>query len=275
MKSPAFVSHTPSIGDLLSATPTIKKLAQTYGKKVVVISHNPWVLKNNPYISENLNINNVDLQNLSSIYDVHETFHLIGKRDPLGIEWKHAMCDIRQYHAKDLGLMLTPEEMQCEYFPDTDCDISCFNLPKEYVVIHPAQTWESRTWDSDRWQDLCDRLNSAGIHVVSIGKDSSEISDHLNQLKPSFKISIQKGIDLTNQTTFDQSWHILNNAKCVVTMDSGVLHLAGTTDTHIIQLGSSIHPYYRAPYRKEVSTTNMIMFQVNVKFTVLQICLIV
>ena len=32
-------------------------------------------------------------------------------------------------------------------------------------------------------------------------------------------------------------------------MDSGILHLAGTTDTHIIQLGSSIKPEYRAPYR--------------------------
>ena len=33
-------------------------------------------------------------------------------------------------------------------------------------------------------------------------------------------------------------------------MDSGILHLAGTTDTHIIQLGSSINPKLRAPYRK-------------------------
>ena len=43
---------------------------------------------------------------------------------------------------------------------------------------------------------------------------------------------------------------LLNKAKCVVTMDSGILHLAGTTDTYIIQLGSSINPKLRAPYRK-------------------------
>jgi len=46
-----------------------------------------------------------------------------------------------------------------------------------------------------------------------------------------------------------QAWNIINNSICVVTMDSGILHLAGTTDTHIIQLGSSIDPEYRAPYR--------------------------
>ena len=36
---------------------------------------------------------------------------------------------------------------------------------------------------------------------------------------------------------------------CFITMDSGLLHLAGTTDAHIIQLGSSINPEFRAPYR--------------------------
>lgn len=250
MKNPAFVSHTPSIGDLLSATPTIKKIAEIYGKKVVVISHNPWVLKNNPYISENLHIDDVDIEGYATHYDLHQSFHLIGKRDSLGIEWKHAMCDIRQYHSKDLGFMLTPDEMTCEYFPDQEDCISDINLPEKFVVIHPAQTWDSRTWEHNKWQDLCDRLNSAGIPVVSIGKDSSENSDHLNQAKPSFKISISNGLDLTNKTSFDQSWHIINKAKCVITMDSGVLHLAGTTDTHIIQLGSSINPYFRAPYRK-------------------------
>jgi hypothetical protein len=33
-------------------------------------------------------------------------------------------------------------------------------------------------------------------------------------------------------------------------MDSGLMHLAGTTDTQIIQLGSPINNKLRAPYRK-------------------------
>jgi hypothetical protein len=35
-------------------------------------------------------------------------------------------------------------------------------------------------------------------------------------------------------------------------MDSGILHLAGTTDTYIVQLGSSVQVKLRAPYRKNV-----------------------
>lgn len=250
MKLPAFLTTTPSIGDFICSTPTIKKLAKTYGTKVLVISPNPGLLKNNPFVSESININSVDVSLLEKDYDIHRSFHLLGKRDSLGIEFKHAMCDIRQFHAKDLGFMLTPNELSCDYFPDSE--ESCMegiSLPEKYVVIHPAQSWDSRTWDIGKWQILCDELAKSKIFVVSIGKNSGEYSLHLQQDKPAFKLDIKYGIDLTNKTTLDQSWHILNRSQTVVTMDSGILHLAGTTDTHIIQLGSSIDPYFRAPYR--------------------------
>jgi ADP-heptose:LPS heptosyltransferase len=251
MKLPAFLTTTPSIGDFICSTPTIKKLAKTYGTKVLVISPNPVLLKNNPYVSESINIDSVDVSLLEKDYDIHRSFHLLGKRDSLGIEFKHAMCDIRQFHAKDLGFMLTPNELSCDYFPDSE--ESCMKgigLPERYVVIHPAQSWDSRTWDIGKWQILCDELAKERIFIVAIGKNSGEYSLHLQQDKPVFDLDIKYGIDLTNKTTLDQSWHIMNRAQIVVTMDSGILHLAGTTDTYIIQLGSSIDPYYRAPYRK-------------------------
>jgi ADP-heptose:LPS heptosyltransferase len=248
MKTPVFYTTTPSIGDLICATPTIKKIAKTYKSKVVVVSPSPWILKNNPFVSQSIHINDVLLSDLERDYDVHKSFHLLGKRDPLGIEFKHAICDIRQFHSKDLGFMLTPEELSCDYFPDPfDSCMSGIDLPENYVVIHPVQSWESRTWEESKWRDLCNRLAESNIPVVAVGKNSGEYSDHLQQDKPVFEID--SVIDYTNKTSLDQTWHILNGARCVITMDSGILHLAGTTDTSIIQIGSSIHPYFRAPYR--------------------------
>ena len=250
MKPPVFLTTTPSMGDLLSATPTIKKLAEIYQRRIIVVSNNPSLIKNNPYVSQNLNIKEVNLESLRKDYEVHESFMLLGKTDSRGIEFKHAMCDIRQFHAKDLGFMLTPAELTCEYFPDAPDDlIQSLNLPDKFVVIHPAQTWESRTWKKENWQKLTDELNDLGIPVIALGKNDAEYSDYLSQEKPAWNLVIKNGLDLTNKTTLDQSWYIISKASCVVTMDSGILHLAGTTDTHIIQLGSSIHPFYRAPYR--------------------------
>ena len=251
MKLPAFLSITPALGDLICATPTIRKLSQVYGCKVLVISNHPQALEGLPYVSESLHINEVDPEKISRQYDLHRTFHLLGKQDNLGIEFKHAVCDIRQFHAKDLGFMLKDDELTCDYA--TSKDVSCireFNLPEKYVVIHPAKSWDSRTWEHSKWQELANRFQEKGIFVVSIGKDSGEYTSQGVLDKPAFGLDFTYGADLTNKTDLDQSWHIINGADAVITMDSGVLHLAGTTDTFIIQLGSNIDPTFRAPYRK-------------------------
>jgi autotransporter strand-loop-strand O-heptosyltransferase len=250
LKLPAFLTVTPALGDQICATPTIRKLSEIYASKVAVISHVPDLFRNLPYVSECYHINDVNLDEISSQYDLHKTFHLLGKTDSLGIEFKHAICDIRQFHAKDLGFMLKDEEMSCDFIPSADPEsIDQFNLPKEYVVLHPVQSWDSRSWAKEKWQDLSDKLENAGMNVVTIGRDSGE-QQHRGKLdKPAFNIDLKKGIDLVNKTSLDQSWHILKNSKAVITMDSGVMHLAGTTDTHIFQLGSNLDPKFRAPYR--------------------------
>ena len=118
---------------------------------------------------------------------LHKSFHLLGKRDNLGIEFKHSICDIRQFHTKDLGFMLTPEDLECDYFPDSfDSCMKEMDLPDEYVVIHPVQSWDSRTWEIEKWQSLCNLLSDRGIFVIAVGKDSGEYSIHLNQEKPVF-----------------------------------------------------------------------------------------
>lgn len=239
------------MGDVLSATPTIKKLAEIYQHPVVAVTNHNYLFNNNPYVDYVIDPSEFDEEKFKHSHHIHRTFFFLGKSDPLGIEFKHAICDIRQFHAKDLGFLLTPEELSCDYFPSPfDFLMGEINLPDKYVVVHPSVTWGSRTWEMDKWQILCDSLNKQGIPVVLIGKNSSESSDHLSQEKPLFSLEIKNGTDLSNKTSLDQTWHILNGAACVVTMDSGILHLAGTTDTHIVHLGSSIKPEFRAPYRK-------------------------
>ena len=251
MKKQAFYSSAAAMGDLICATPTIKKLAEIYQSTITVISNHPYLFNNCPYVDKILNFNDYTEEQLKEKYDLHKSFFLLGKQDSQGIEFKHAMCDIRQFHAKDLGFMLTQSELSCDYFSQDESCLSGINLPEKYVVIHPAQSWDSRTWSKSNWQTLCDSLHEAGIPVVSIGKNAREESQYYsNNEKPVFKLNIKSGVDLTNKTTLDQSWNIINKAQCVITMDSGVLHLAGTTDTYIIQLGSSIKPEYRAPWRK-------------------------
>jgi ADP-heptose:LPS heptosyltransferase len=231
-----------ALGDTLAVTPTLRKLYNSYGKKISVATHQPEIFKNNPYVD---NIFNEITDDIKNNYEVFVSFN-IGYH-PNGICYKHNAMDIRQFHAVNLGFMLTRDEMSMDYFPDEVESIE--GLPEKYVLIHPVQNWNSRTWDAKKWQMLTKLLNERGIAVISVGKDSSELGGS-NVDKPVFNFNIDIGLNLMNQTTLSQTWWLINGAMCFITMDSGLLHLAGTTDSEIIQLGSSIHPQFRAPYRK-------------------------
>ena len=238
------ISTGRGLGDTLAATPVIRKLSQTYNKKISVISHHPDLFKNLPYIQNNYTYSEETFSQIEPLYEMMKTFDISYR--PNGVCNKHNVMDIRQFHAINLGFMLTKDEMEMDYVAD---EVILPDLPEKFVLIHPVQNWDSRTWPAKSWQMLTQMLNEKGISVISVGKDSSEIGSSMVQ-KPVFNFPIKLGYNLMNQTSLDQTWHLLNNCSCFITMDSGLLHLAGTTDCEILQLGSSINPEFRAPYRK-------------------------
>ena len=239
------LSACNGLGDLICSTPTIKKLYDYYEKKITVLSQMPEIFKNNPYVEESFKNSSVDINYFKQNYLLHDTFYNVGKKNQYGIEYKHNMIDIRQFHAIQLGFMLAKDEMECFYKPTYD---KKYHFHKNSVVIHPVQNWATRTWSAENWMKLTKMLYDDGVYVISIGKDSSETGFY-NVQKPIFNFEIEYGMNLMNKTNISDCWHIINDAKAVVTMDSGILHLAGTTDTHIIHLGSHLKPEFRAPYR--------------------------
>jgi len=235
------------LGDLICATPTIKKLFEAYEKKITVLSKMPELFKNNAFVEKSYKYSSVDIGYFNDNYIMHNSFYNVGKKNEIGIEYKHNRIDIRQFHAIHLGFMLKPSEMECFYLPTEDCK---FEIPSEkYIVIHPVTNWASRTWSQENWANLSEKLIKLGYKVVAIGKDSSE-TGFFNVDKPVHGLENENVIDLLNKTSISDCWHLIANSYAFITMDSGLLHLAGTTDARIIQLGSSISPEFRSPYRK-------------------------
>jgi len=235
MKKISIILSCRGLGDILSSIPTIRYLSKIYNYNIPVFTHNPSIFKNFPYI---------DVYNFEDYDKYKDKFNIISSfqiQDNI-----HPRVDIRQLHAKSFNFELLPDEMHLEYYPKLPIWQNKIDLPDNYIVIHPAKTWPSRTWNPDRWQKLLNKLENNGIKTVIIGKDSSEIGTY-NTEKPIF--NIKGGINLVNKLNLDQTWDIINKSKMVITMDSGILHLAGCTDTYILQLGSSINPKFRTPYR--------------------------
>jgi len=240
------LSEANAIGDTLCSTPVLRKLYQSYNSKIIVVTKYPELFKHNPYVEKVYESNSINLDYINENFITHNSFYENGQKNNRGVEYKHNTIDIRQYHAIKLGFMLTKDEMELDYIPEEFEQIK--NLPEKYILIHPVQNWPSRTWSAYNWMELTKKLNDNNVSVVSVGKDSSE-TGFFNVKKPIFNFKIDKGLNLMNKTSLSQSWHLIQKSSCFVTMDSGLLHLAGTTDANIIQLGSSINPEFRAPYR--------------------------
>lgn len=247
------LSEAKGLGDTLCSTPVIRKLNECYGSKINVISNYPVLFKKNELVNKNYKSGSININHIKENYTYHSSFYNAGKKNEFGVEYKTNLIDIRQFHAIMLGFTLSEDEMTLDYTPDPIEPID--NLPKDYVLIHPVQTWPSRTWDAKKWVELTKKLNDEGISVISTGKDSSE-TGFFNVDKPVFNFDIPNGLNLMNKTDISQTWHLIDRARCFVTMDSGLLHLAGTTDTTIIQLGSSINNKLRAPYRRGYQNYN-------------------
>jgi len=239
--------NTPALGDTLAAIPTIRKVSKAYETPITVFTQFPELFQNHPCVKEAFPLNAS-----KEGYNVLNTFSHIAGRDHnlLGnkIQFKYSHIDIRQFHAISLGFSLLPKEMEMDLYVEENWDINF----KDYVVIHPTYTWSSRTWGQDKWQDLIYKLNKLNIPIVAIGKNSIEQGNMATYDKKVMEIDIPYGINLMNHPDDNllKVRNLFSKSKCVVTMDSGMLHLAGTTDAHIIQLGSSINPKLRAPYRK-------------------------
>lgn len=241
------LSECNGIGDLICATPVIFKLEQSYEQKITILSNYPEIFKNHPSVSESYKTSSVNYQYFVDNYMIHNSFYNVGKKNERGIEYKHNVMDIRQFHAINLGFMLLQSELQCFYRPT---DSSKVEIPdKRYFVIHPVQNWGSRSWSESNWISLAKWINRLGYKVVAIGKDSSEVG-FFNVKKPTYELKDVDIINYMNQTTISDAWHIIEHSEGIITMDSGLLHLAGTTKTHIYHLGSSINNEFRKPHRQ-------------------------
>ena len=242
-----------SFGDTLCATPILRKLALAYAKKIVVCSAKPSLFKNNPFVK--FHINHDEFRDeYDKQYEVFNTFNSIGKADKTGIERRYSEFDMRRCHAADCGLDLMPQEMTCDYFPDPvefkEADQKFIN-DNRYVVIHIAKNWPSRTWDKKNYEELIKNLNGAGHKVALIGFDQPKEPGRYQHDKSCYNFSDLEfeGVSFLNRTSLDQDFYIIKNAEVCITMNTGIVLLAGCTDTYITCIGSSINPYWYAPYR--------------------------
>jgi ADP-heptose:LPS heptosyltransferase len=131
----------------------------------------------------------------------------------------------------------------CMLFPSSGDQLAADSLlsyegisPKEkFIAVHLGITGRNRTFPPQFWEPIIRGIVAMGIKVVSLGT----MRDY----------AIKGNPDLRSQLSLHQNACLLKRAACFVGNDSGLVHVAGTTDVPIVALYTSAKAEYRLPYR--------------------------
>ena len=254
------IINVDSLGDLLNLTPIVRKLSKEACKKtnerLQVYCKNSVILKNNPYCEvyelEDDDIVDDPNEDVFRICVDNQNQFLFRETNQIS-SMKYGGNHLVDYQSFQMGFSLPPKDKTLDYFPDESDVFDRFSIPDKYVVFNTSLTWPSRTWARENWQELITLCNDNGIFTVLVGKGMEDAPpdyiDAENAVGTITGLNIGLGLDLQNETSLDDLWHLLNRANYIVCTDSGILHFSGTTDSNIVMIPGSIDPYHRLPFR--------------------------
>ncbi|WP_028574610.1 glycosyltransferase family 9 protein [Desulfonatronovibrio hydrogenovorans] len=115
-------------------------------------------------------------------------------------------------------IFLSPEEQK-----EAATTLSFLEPGNPLVCLHPYATHQAKTWPRSRWQELTVLLEKNNLDWIVIGQDPNPLfPDHPR--------------DLTNKTSIRQTGAVIARCVCLVTGDSGPMHLATAVDTPVVAL---------------------------------------
>lgn len=114
---------------------------------------------------------------------------------------------------------------------------------RKLVVLNPAGIWKSRNWPLDSYVSLAQRwVNVQPVQFVLLGVDRMRTkSEYLKQ-----RIA-DKVLDLVGATSLEMACAVLQHATCVVSEDSGLMHMAWSSGVPLIALFGSSRHVWSAP----------------------------
>lgn len=130
-------------------------------------------------------------------------------------------------------------------------------LPNEYFIIFPSASTEYKRWPMDRFVEIAKRMyNKIHIPLVICGTSADQA------LNNTFKEQLNdiQIIDMTGKTNILEYIYLLQNAKFIVTNDTGNYHIAAISQTPVAVLSGpyTYHKYlsydiegcekYKKPY---------------------------
>jgi hypothetical protein len=143
---------------------------------------------------------------------------------------------------------------ELNYVPLKPVDVSKFGVDfSKSVILVTTYRDDTRAWHAEHILGVAKWIKARGLTPVFIGKTDQnfQVRDKIIIAKTTLPDDISEyGVDLRNKTSIPELATIMGMSKAVCGVDSGPIHLAGTTETPILCGYTSVAPEYRMPTRK-------------------------
>ena len=111
--------------------------------------------------------------------------------------------------------------------------------PRRVVAVHAAKAgWRNRTLPEATWLKVVKMLQDEGCFPILVGS--------MKDALPNARAASFHSGDIMQQAA------MISRCRCFIGSDSGLLHVAGATNTPIVGVFTSVMPAYRLPWREGV-----------------------
>ena len=222
------VEHHAAIGDTICAEPALRALKKEVGGDTSIILRvaHPELFRNHPSLS--------NVENSFEAYVECDYERII--RLSVAPTKENRRRHLVDRASEQMGVSLDDRVPRIYLDTEDEQSLTKFSLPgpdRLKIAISPAVNWSSRLWEpSDKWARLCRILiNEFDATIIQLGHEGSYTAN--------------LGIDLVGQTSVREAAVVLSNCKLLISVDTGLIHLASAVGTPCVGLYGPIYPELR------------------------------
>lgn len=258
----AFILNSIAMGDVLAAAPVIKHAIDNYyttPDSYLVVAKKVF----RPFFPFVPDSNFKDFDSTDEVFwgitDGFAASTLNAKSDGKFVRNTPKAMHLSHYSSLRFCDRIIPLE-ELNYVPLDPVDVSGFGVDfSKSVIMIATYRDQTRMMLADEQLKVARWVKSKGLTPVFVGKTDMDqhLADTKKHLIPKSALPgdvSEYGVDLRNKTNIPQLASIMAQSVAVVGVDSGPIHLAGTTKTPIICGYTSVDAALRIPTRKEGKT---------------------
>jgi hypothetical protein len=236
-----------SMGDVLAAAPVIKYAIETFHKtadyKVLVRPHYYDFFK---FIPED------KIQDQSKPFSYALPWQIRYLNTPRSANARTTSMHMHLSTFASIQLLnRVVDSSYLNYLPLPSVDVSRFNVDfSRAILIVVTYRDEVRKVPLDLVSGLTEWALDCGFIPVYIGREDSSEAWKDSPFKLAFDSLPKGGVNLLNQTSILELASIMARSYAVVGLDSGPIHLAGTTKVPIVCGFTNVAPEHRYPIRE-------------------------